>query len=203
MRWMITAAVLFLLQALPLPPAYPRAGATKIFENNRVQVWNISWLKQQYALHRHLYDLIGVYYTNGDRIIVSTEGARRPVSTKAWDTAYQLRGVTHVEEGASDSPLRAVFIELKEDAPTALVDSATTPPAFTGGEGKQLRDNERAIMWEFVPAPAAGAAHRHMRDAVTVAFTGATPRVLYVPRGTVHTDEGIGRADRAYIVELK
>jgi hypothetical protein len=202
MRWMITA-VLLLLQAAPLPPAYPRPGATKIFENSRVQVWNISWLKQQYALHRHLYDLIGVYYTNGDRVIVSTDGTRRPVSTKAWDTAYQLRGVTHIEEGASDSPLNAVFIELKEDAPTGRVDTATTPPAFTGGEGKPLRDNERATMWEFVPAPASGAAHRHSRDEVTVAFTGVTPRVSFIPRGTVHTDEGTGRADRVYIVELK
>ena len=202
MRWMI-ATVLLLLQAAPLPPAYPRPGATKIFENSRVQVWNISWLKQQYALHRHLYDLIGVYYTNGDRVIVSTDGARRPVSTKAWDTAYQLRGVTHIEEGASDSPLNAVFLELKEDAPTGQVDTTTTPPAFTGGEGKQLRDNERATMWEFVPAPAAGTAHRHIRDAVTVAFTGVTPRVSFIQRGTAHADEGTVRADRVYIVELK
>jgi hypothetical protein len=152
MRWMLTGLVLF-LQAAPLPPAYPRPGTTKLFENNRVVVWDITWLKQQYPLHRHIYDLVGVYYSPGDRIIVSQDGTRRPVSTKAWETAFQLRGVTHVEEGASDAPLRAVFVEMKEPAAIGVVDTAATPPAFPAGSGTQLRDNERSIVWEFVPAP--------------------------------------------------
>jgi hypothetical protein len=111
----MATVLLFLLQVpAALPPPYPRPGTTKLFENARVVVWNISWLQQQYPLHRHLHDLVGVYYTPGDRMIVSTDGNRRPVSTKAWDTAFQLRGVTHVEEGTSDVPLQAVFIEMKE-----------------------------------------------------------------------------------------
>src|SRR3954467_12514050 len=98
MRRLVMVA-LFALQSASLPPAYPRPGATRILENDRVVVWNISWLKQQYPLHRHIYDLVGVYYSPGDRIIVSVDGTRRPVSTKAWDTALQSRGVTHIEEG--------------------------------------------------------------------------------------------------------
>src|SRR5262249_46790638 len=49
MRWILTALLPFALQAAPpnLPPAYPRAGATKILDNARVQVWNIAWLKGQ------------------------------------------------------------------------------------------------------------------------------------------------------------
>jgi hypothetical protein len=103
MRWMLTALALF-VQSAPLQPAYPRSGTTKLLENNRVIVWDITWLKQQYPLHRHPYDLAGVYYTDGDRTIVSEAGERRPVHTAAWDTAFQLKGVTHIEEGASDSP---------------------------------------------------------------------------------------------------
>src|ERR1044071_3447914 len=76
-------------QDSPLPAAYPRPGASLMFENARVQVWNIAWLKQQYALHRHRYDLVGVYYALGNRSIGSVEGTRRPVSTMAWDTAFQ------------------------------------------------------------------------------------------------------------------
>ena len=81
MRWTI-AVLVFLLQAAPLPPAYPRPGTAKLLENDRVVVWDISWLKQQYPLHRHIYDLTGVYYTDGDRVIVSQAGERRPVSTR-------------------------------------------------------------------------------------------------------------------------
>src|SRR6185436_1863617 len=136
MRWIITALAL-LVQATPLPPAYPRPGTTKLLENNRVIVWDISWLKQQYPLHRHRYDLTGVYYTDGDRTIVSEDGERRPVHTNACDTAFQLKGVTHIEEGASDAPLRAVFVELKAPSSTGVVDSTMTPAVFPNGGGKQ------------------------------------------------------------------
>ena len=156
MRWMLVALIT-LLQAVPLPPAYPRPGATKLFENTRVVVWDIAWLKQQYPLHRHPFDLTGVYYADGDRIIISESGDRRPVHTKAWDTAFQLKGVTHIEEGASDAPLRAVFVEMKEPSATGVVDTAATPAAFPAGGVKPRRDNERSLLWEFVPRPAAGA----------------------------------------------
>jgi hypothetical protein len=65
-----------------------------------------------------------------------------------------------------------------------------------------LRDNQRAIVWEFVPPPAA-LPHRHQRDAVVVAFSGTSPRVTFVARGTSHADEGIAGADRVYVFELK
>src|SRR6478736_3982556 len=178
MRGMIMALML-LLQAAALPPAYPRPGTTKLFENARVQVWDITWLRQQYPLHRHRYDLTGVYYTDGDRTIVSEDGERRPVHTNAWDTAFQLKGVTHIEEGASDAPLRAVFVELKEPSSTGVVDSTMTPAVFPNGGGK------------------------HQRDTVMIAFTGRTPKVMFVTRGTVHNDEGAAGADRLYAVELK
>jgi hypothetical protein len=201
MRWMLTALALF-VQSAPLPPAYPRPGTTKLLENNRVIVWDITWLKQQYPLHRHPYDLTGVYYTDGDRTIVSEAGERRPVHTAAWDTAYQLKGVTHIEEGASESPLRAVFVEMKEPSASGSIDDTASPAAFPAGAGKQLRDNERSLLWEFVPPPAARA-HRHQRDAVVIAFTGKSAKASFVARGTVHNDEAAAGADRVYVVELK
>ena len=88
-----------------LPPAYPRPGTTKILDNDRVQVWKIAWLKGQPSpLHRHIYDLVGVYYEPGDRMIISPEGVKRPVSTKAWDIALQRsddRGVRNDTPGAA------------------------------------------------------------------------------------------------------
>ncbi len=200
MRWLIVM-LLGMVQAASLPPAYPRPGATLMFENTRVLVWNIAWLKQQYPLHRHLYDLVGVYYSPGDRIIVSNEGSRRPVSTKAWETAVQNRGVTHIEEGASEQPLRAIFIELKEPAASGQMEASSATAAFPQG-GTQLRDNERAVVWEFVPPPPA-VSHRHLRDAVAVSFQGDTPRVAFMAKGTVHTEEIPGRSDRLYVFELK
>jgi hypothetical protein len=191
--------VFALAQAVNLPPAYPRPGTSNMIDNDRVLVWNIAWLKQVYPLHRHVYDLVGVYYTDGDRTIVSTAGERRPVSTKAWGIAFQAKGVTHIEEGASDIPLKAVFVELKQESPTG----AAGPEAqFLSQSGKQVLDNARATVWEFmgrIPA----APHQHGRDAVIVSFKNATPTARFVPRGTSHQNEGDDSADRQYVFELK
>jgi hypothetical protein len=200
----IAVLLLALFQAAPLPPAYPRPGASQLLENDRVRVWDIAWLKQQYPLHRHIYALAGVYYTSGDRTIISTTGTRRPVSTEAWSVVYQDSGVTHIEEGASDAPLKAVFFEFKEPAALGQTDQAAASIAFPRGEGKQVLDNDRTTIWEFAPVPPASSMpHRHTRDAVVVAFTGTTPRASFVKRGTEHTSDVTGPADRLYVFELK
>ena len=199
----IAFALLFLLQTPSYPPAYPRPGATKMLENDRVVVWNIAWLKQQYPIHRHIYDLAGVYYAPGDRMITSIEGTKRPVKTAAGDTAFQLKGVTHIEEGTSDSPLRAVFFEMKEDAASGKMDTAMTPPAFPGGGSKQFLDNPRITAWEYTPGSGAAQSHRHARDAVVIWIDGQTPHAAFVKQGTVHASEGVGSVPRAWIYELK
>ena len=203
MRWMLVALAVF-LQTSQYPPGYPRPGATKLFENDRVVVWDIGWLKQEYPVHRHVYALAGVYYTSGDRAITNLEGRRREISTEAWGTAFQRAGVTHIEEGTSDSPLRAVFFEMKEDGPSGQRDTATTPPAFPAGHGEQLRDNDRIIAWKYnPPGGAAAAPHRHAYDAVLVWFDGLTPHVSFITHGTVHSDDGIGDTEHAYVFEVK
>ena len=47
MRCLTLVLASLLVQTVPasLPPAYPRTGAVKILDNDRVQVWNIAWLK--------------------------------------------------------------------------------------------------------------------------------------------------------------
>ena len=204
---MIAAALLSLsLRATPpqnLPPAYPRTGATKIFDNAAVQVWNIAWLKDQPSpLHRHIYDLAGVYYEPGDRMIISPEGAKRPVSTKAWDVTSQRVGVTHIEEGTSERPLRAIFVELKRQEPYGTATAATDAPAFSGAGATERLDNDRVTVWEYI-GPIAAARHTHIRDTVAVAFESAAPRVTWIPKGTAHADEGAPHAARVYLFELK
>jgi hypothetical protein len=201
---MLTLAFLFFAQAQTYPLPFERAGTAKLLANDRVDVWDITWLKQAYPTHRHIYDFAGVYYTNGDRIIVSEKGVRAPTSSIAWDTFFLRRGITHSEEGASEQPLRAVFVEFKEPQPLGAVDARTSPPAFPGISGRQLRDSDRVTIWELAPAPGpSGPLHLHARDAVIVAFTELKPRVTYVKRGTVHNDEQAGGANRVFAFEVK
>jgi hypothetical protein len=208
MRWLLVVLLLpyaSSLEAQDPPPAYPRPGAVKMLENDDVIVWDIAWLKQAYPVHRHRYDHTGVYYSSGDRIIISTEGVRRPVRTEAWNISFQLRGVTHSEEGASDEPLRAVFIQMKREAREPQdVDGGV--PAFPADAPRERLANERVHVWEYGPESPdpSGESHRHAHDAVVVSFDARLrPEVRYVERGTVHeTDVSVG-ASRTLVFEIR
>jgi hypothetical protein len=45
------------------PHAFPRAGTVKLFDNDRVTIWEVNWLRNvMQPVHRHLYDMAGVYF---------------------------------------------------------------------------------------------------------------------------------------------
>ena len=180
------------------PEPFDREGATKVFENDRVKVWDVSWLQRAYPTHKHLYDYAGVYYTSGDRVVVSPQGQRSPTHTNAWDTFFFRRNVTHSEEGVGTDVLRAVFLELKEPTAVGGANTAST------GLGKQVRESDRLIIWEYIPAQGTQPpAHQHEKDAVVVSFTGLKPKITFVPRGTVDQGKETAGADRTYTFELK
>jgi len=185
-------------QAQTYPQPFDREGSTKVMENDRVMVWDVSSLTPAYPTHLHLYDYTGVYYASGDRIIVNQDGSRRPTHTNAWDTFFIRKGVTHSEEGASDEPLKAIFLELKEPAAQGAPATAST------GLGKNVRESDRIVIWEDFPAQdAQPTVHHHEMDTVAVAFIGGKPKVTYIKRGTVDHGEETAGADRAYFFELK
>ena len=141
----------FLLMAIVAarPPSCRRPfrgpARQRFFENDVVAVWNVSWLKQQYPLHTHRYDLVGVSYVEGDRIITQGNAPGRLVNTKAWVFQTNRANVTHVEEGASDPPMRAVLIEVKTPAPRP---ATTEPPdGLRQVAGAPAWENNRAAAW--------------------------------------------------------
>ena len=189
-------------QAAELPPPFPRPGTTKLLENDVVAVWDVSWLKQKYPLHTHRYDLVGISYVEGDRIITQGDRPGRLVNTKPWVFQTNRANVTHVEEGASDPPMRAVLIEVKPPAPRA----ASEEPA--DGLRKVLGapawdSNNRAAAW-VIMGGASAATHRHVGDAVELIFDpSAPPKATFVPAGTVHAGPTPAEGGRAYIFEIK
>ena len=195
------------------PPPYPRPGTKALIDNARAQVWDVSWPKgQPSGLHRHLYDMTGLYYWPGDRIITAVDGTTRNITTKAGAIQWQLKGITHIEEGTSEDPLRAVMIELKGDGPSHLVKKSDGVPAFTGA-AMPLLDNERVTVWDYTTGSASGGAsqrvtsagtrHSHPVDTFVVWTEGRAGHAVFVPAGTVHSEEPIGPAAKATIFELK
>ncbi len=151
------------------PPPYPRPGTTLVFENDAIAVWDVAWLKQKYPLHTHRYDLIGVSYVEGDRIITQGEAPGRLTNTKPWVFQSNVAGNTHIEEGASDPPMRAILMEVKSAAPGA--DVAEPPDGLHQVLGAPSWKNKRSDAWAIAPGTSAPM-HRHVKDAVELIFDG-------------------------------
>jgi hypothetical protein len=207
MRLPIAAGLLVAVlgQATPQqPPPYPRPGTTQVLENDVVAVWDVAWLKQKYPLHTHRYDLIGVSYVEGDRVITQGDGPGRQVNTKAWVFQSNVAGNTHVEEGASDPPMRAILMEVKAAPPAADV----TEPADGLHQvlGTPSWRNKRCDAWAIPPGTAAPA-HRHVRPGVELVFDASTPartpQVTFVPAGTVHAGPAPVEGGRVFIFDIK
>lgn len=196
----IVVAAILLMQAAELPPPFPRPGTTNLLENAAVAVWNVSWLKQKYPLHRHRYDLIGISYAEGDRIITQGDAPGRLVPTKAWVFQTNRAGVTHVEEGASDPPMRAVLIEVKSPGPREVREQPGD--SLRQVAGAPAWENNRAAAW-LVTGGSSAPTHRHVGDAVELIFEGPSPQATFVPAGTVHAGPAPATGARAYIFEIK
>ena len=213
MRLIATFVSFVVLGGQNYPPPYPRAGTTALIDNARAQVWDVSWPKgKPSGLHRHLYDMTGLYYWPGDRIITAIDRSTRNISTKAGAIQWQLKGITHIEEGTSEDPLRAVMIELKGDGPSGKVEKTAGVAAFTGS-AMPLLDNRRVTVWDYTAESHAGTEsgrsltpsvrHGHPLDTFVVWTEGRQGHAVFLPAGTVHTGEPIGSATKATIFELK
>ena len=165
------------------PPAFPRPTAKKLFETDRIVVWDIAWPKG-YAtpLHRHLYDQVGTYYATGGRIITTPDGEKRSSTTPVGGLSTTKRGTTHIEEGATDPPLRAVFIEMKKDEGSGQPEApAAMAPPWVRDSSKPLLDDQRVVVWDYTWKPGAPAASTYTRDTVLVWL--GTGKIRLTPQG--------------------
>ncbi|HUR32310.1 MAG TPA: hypothetical protein VM032_00840 [Vicinamibacterales bacterium] len=205
-----------------LPPPFPRTNATKLFENDRINVWNIVWPRgEPTALHRHIYDQVGTYYERGGRTITTPDGGKRSSVTEVGSLSTTRKGTTHIEEGNTDPPLRAVFIELKQEKPGGLSPAATGRASFPHPGAKQVLDDDRVTVWDVASWAAGPQAltFRPARETVIVwlgdglvrSTRGGAPSTVPVKAGTTrHLDRGadetldmVGGSPRALFFELK
>jgi hypothetical protein len=162
------ASVMAVQQPATLPPPFPRPNATKLLETPKAIVWDIVWPKgQPTAMHRHPHDQVGTYYARGGRVITQPDGTKRESMTEIGSLSTTRKGTTHIEEGATDPPLRAVFIELLQDK------GPESPPADTSAAAKsgarQVLDDDRVTAWDTIWTAGPDALKYHAsRDTVIV-----------------------------------
>ena len=211
------------LAAQSYPPAFPRTNATQLMETDRIVVWDIVWPKgQPTPMHQHVHDQVGTYYATGGRAITTPDGVTRQTTTPVGALSTTRKGTTHIEEGTTDPPLRAVFIELKQDAGSGVAKAPSRgAAAFPRERAKQLQDDDRVTVWDYAWTPGDRPPMvRYTRDSVVVWLGRGTMRVTpdgqpaatvavapgqmrYYPRGSAEVAEAIDGSPRAMIFAFK
>jgi hypothetical protein len=114
-------AIMVELKMVPRPAeavvtrsGFPRNGATKGLENERVAVWDVTWILGQQIPRRQQGRDAVVVFLKGGVIRQSPEGAAATDTRRSiGDVLYVSAGTDVPSEEATQGPPRAVFIELK------------------------------------------------------------------------------------------
>jgi hypothetical protein len=217
------AAMASVMAQQQLPPPFPRANATKLLENDRINVWDVTWPRgQPTVMHRHVYDQVGTYYQRGGRVITTPDGEKRSNITEVGSLSTTHKGTTHIEEGITDPPLRAVFVELKQEKASGLPPAEVGAAAFPRAGATQVLDDDRVTTWDYASwAPGPGALKfraaretiivwlgegslqvtRRAGSTTTVQVTSGTMR--HLDRGSAETLEMTSGSPRALFFEFK
>jgi quercetin dioxygenase-like cupin family protein len=114
-------AIMVELKTVPRPAeaagtrsGFPRNGATKRLENERVAVWDVTWIQGERIPRRQQGRDAVVVFLKGGVIRQSPEGAAvTDTRRNVGDVLYVSAGTDAPSEEATQGPPRAVFIELK------------------------------------------------------------------------------------------
>jgi hypothetical protein len=110
------------------PPQFPREGATKLFENDRVIVWEQVGRPKEAFQHKHIRDILNFIIEPGGGItVLNPDGSKgggssltETIYTKRPNTAtYTKAGLGPHAEVVNDpgNPGRSIFVEIKGTEP--------------------------------------------------------------------------------------
>jgi hypothetical protein len=192
--------------ALALCMAAACEAAQPIIDNERVTVWDVTWMKgAETPIPPHAHDFVTVYLAAGS-------GAAH----KKGDVFFAHQGVSKLEPGE-----RTVVIELKDHPVAPLTNTSGYPPAFPRPHVKKLLENDRIIVWSYAWQPGEPTPmHFHDKDVVVVymedtALRSTTPdgkstvneysafQTKFNLRNRIHTELLIRGTGSAIMTELK
>ncbi|HET7085820.1 MAG TPA: hypothetical protein VFI23_13675 [Rhizomicrobium sp.] len=96
-----------------LPPAFPRPGAKKILENDKVRVWNYKWTPGKPSpMHFHDTEVVVVFRGNGDLASTSMNGQKTVAHHNPGEIVFNAPNRAHSEEVVKGEQ-SAIMLELK------------------------------------------------------------------------------------------
>lgn len=218
-----TAAI---LAAQSYPHAFPRKGASMLFENDRVTVWDATWpIGVEQPVHQHKFDMAYVFLRYGKIKVTSLDGHVSVAAPfEAPRPGYQAKGVTHKEEALGnpgDPERHAIMVDLKDSPAPPFVLKPGMEPAFPREGALDAVDSPRVRIWDYTWTPKKIVpAHVHDKDSVEifvapgtlvtklsggreVSKTVASGDTRFIPRGQTDTEEAVDGKPRAFVIELK
>ena len=201
---------------------FPREGAKQLIDNERVAVWDVTWIKgKPTAMLQNKLDTVTVDLENAAIRVTAGKGKPKAVSFKVGQASFTPKGTSQTEEGTSDPARHAIVVELKDVVVQPLTYNSAFPDAFPREGSIKLLDNKRVTVWDYtwskgVPTPM----HFHPKDVVVVYLMSGEVRssaidgsitinkvepgqARFNARNRTHTEELLKGASRAIIVELK
>jgi len=122
-------------QAQKWPPQFPREGATKLFENDKIIVWEQVGRPKTPFVHKHIRDIVTIQLKPGKIDVLGpdlqkavssgfTQGLTGPDRGNVRFTKAGLGPHAEVEADTAN-PSRSIFIEIKGTEPKDCADWST------------------------------------------------------------------------------
>lgn len=220
---MLDSLVALLLMVQPLPPPFPRDGATKVFENELVVIWDVSWKRGEATpLHEYRFPAVSVTIEAGRAQTTLADGMTvLDATAELGSVHFTERATVRREKGVSDTPQRAFVVELKQPPPPPDPIPEGAVPAWPRDGAKKLLENDRIVVWDYTFAPDVTVPlHYHDKEQIIVSLAsgkfrmippegdprvseGRLGRAVFVRRGALHREEYHSGTPRAIAIQLK
>ena len=166
-------------------PPFPRDGAKKVQDNDRVITWDTTLEKSKStAMCKLEMDQVSVSLTEGAVKLTRPGSAWNIEQERLGSVRYDPKGTMLQEECLSDTPCRSMVFQLKDYVPDPWPTREGVPPQFPRINTVKLFETDRITVWDQVWKPGEPIVrHAHYHRTVTVFLQG----------GTIHTipDSGI------------
>lgn len=121
------------------PPQFPREGATKLFENEHVIVWEQVGRPKEVFQHKHIRDILNFGIEPGGGIGVLNPDGSKGAGSSLTQTIYNKapNGITYTKAGLGphaevmndpSRPGRSIFVEIKGTEPKDCREWSTACP---------------------------------------------------------------------------
>jgi hypothetical protein len=153
------------LLAQKTTPPFPRDGATKVQDNNRVLTWDSKLAKgQSTGTNKFDMDQVSVSLTECAVKLTRPDGAWYIEQERLGSVRYDLKGTVLQEECISDTPCRVMVFQLKDYVPDPWPTREGIPGQFPRVNTTKLFETDRITVWDQVwklGEPIARHAHYH------------------------------------------